>query len=193
MSGRLCLRNRQRLRSIDLPLLRRIVSTLLEELLPARHFDLAIHLVRAPEITRLNETFLHLQGPTDVITFDYAGQAGPAADLLPRPPMARSSTPPPRRLPSPLDPESRVTDASALVHGELFVCLDEAVGQCRRFNTFWQSELVRYIVHGILHLLGYDDRQPAARRQMKREEDRRLTQLAERFPFRRLGKTRPAA
>ncbi len=193
MSGRLCLRNRQRLRSIDLPLLRRIIAALLEDLLPARPFDLAIHLVRAPEITRLNETFLQHRGATDVITFDYAGQAGPVASLLPRPPTARGSTPPSRRLPGPLDPESRGSDASALVHGELFVCLDEAVGQCGRFNTFWQSELVRYVVHGILHLLGYDDRRPAARRQMKREEDRLLTQLARRFPFRRLGKTPPAA
>jgi len=193
MSGRLCLRNRQRLRSIDSSLLRRIIAALLEDLLPAKPFDLAIHLVRAPEITRLNETFLHLQGPTDVITFDYAGQAGPAAGLLPRPPMARSSTPPSRRLPGLLVPEARGSNASALVHGELFVCLDEAVGQCGRFNTFWQSELMRYVVHGILHLLGYDDRQPAARRQMKREEDRLLAQLAGRFPFRRLGKTRPAA
>jgi len=51
---------------------------------------------------------------------------------------------------------------------------------------------VRYVVHGLLHLRGYDDRQPAARRQMKREEDRLLTQLARRFPFRRLGKARRA-
>jgi rRNA maturation RNase YbeY len=193
MSGRLCLRNRQRLRSIDLPLLRRIVSALLEDLLPARPFDLAIHLVRAPEITRLNETFLHHRGATDVITFDYAGQAGPAAGQLSRLPTAQRSTPPSRRLPGPIVPESRVSAAAAPVHGELFVCLDEAVGQCRRFNTLWQSELVRYVVHGLLHLRGYDDRQPAARRQMKREEDRLLTQLAGRFPFRRLGKTRPAA
>ncbi len=192
MSSRLCLRNRQRLRSIDLPLLRRIISALLEDLLPARHFDLAIHLVRAPEITRLNETFLHHEGATDVITFDYAGQAGPAAGQLPQPPKDQSSPPSSRRLPGRRFPEARGSDAAALVRGELFVCLDEAVGQCGRFNTFWESELVRYVVHGLLHLLGFDDRQPAARRQMKREEDRLLTQLAERFPFRRLGKTRPA-
>jgi rRNA maturation RNase YbeY len=191
MSGRLCLRNRQRLRSIDLPLLRRIIAALLEDLLPARTFDLAIHLVRAPEITRLNEIFLHHRGPTDVITFDYTGQAGRSVAPLRRPRTAQKSTPSPR-LPGPLVADARVSDASALVHGELFVCLDEAVGQCRRFNTLWQSELVRYIVHGILHLLGYDDRRPAARRLMKREEDRLLTQLAKRFPFRRLGRARPA-
>jgi len=192
MSGRLCLRNRQRLRSIDSSLLRRIIAALLEDLLPAKPFDLAIHLVRAPEIARLNETFLHHRGPTDVITFDYAGQAGPGAVLLRRRRTAPTSTPSPRS-PSPLPPGARPSDPAAAIHGELFVCLDEAVGQCRRFHTLWQSELVRYIVHGILHLRGYDDRQPAARRQMKREETRLLTQLARRFSFRRLGRARPAS
>ena len=47
--------------------------------------------------------------------------------------------------------------------GKSFVCLDEAVRQARRFHTTWQSELVRYVVHGVLHLLGYDDqRRPGA-------------------------------
>jgi len=192
MSGRLRLRNRQRLRSIDLPLLRRILSALLEELLPAMPFDLTIHLVHAAEITRLNETFLHHRGATDVITVDYAGQPGPPAGRLRRPRTAQTSRSSPRS-PSPPALEARGQGGSASVHGELFVCLDEAVGQCRRFRALWQSELVRYVVHGILHLRGYDDRQPAARRRMKREEERLLTQLAERFPFRRLGKTRPAA
>src|SRR5690242_3132921 len=36
--------------------------------------------------------------------------------------------------------------------GEIFVCVDEAVKQAQRFRTSWQCELVRYVVHGILHL-----------------------------------------
>ena len=32
------------------------------------------------------------------------------------------------------------------LHGEIFICLDEAVAQARRFHTTWQSELVRYVV-----------------------------------------------
>ncbi len=58
------------------------------------------------------------------------------------------------------------------LHGELFVCVDEAVSQAKRFKTNWQSEIVRYIIHGILHLLGHDDHRVAARHKMKREENR---------------------
>jgi rRNA maturation RNase YbeY len=67
------------------------------------------------------------------------------------------------------------------LHGEIFVCLDEAVSQARRFHTTWQSELVRYVVHGVLHLLGYDDADRRARRRMKVAEDTLVHQLARQF------------
>ena len=58
--------------------------------------------------------------------------------------------------------------------------------QARRFGTSWQEELVRYVVHGMLHLLGYDDRTAPLRKRMKRVEDKLMTQISERVPFRRL-------
>lgn len=72
------------------------------------------------------------------------------------------------------------------LRGEIFVCLDEAYIQARRFRTTWQAELVRYTVHGILHLMGFDDHHPARRRKMKRLENNTLRTLAARFPFARL-------
>jgi probable rRNA maturation factor len=75
-------------------------------------------------------------------------------------------------------------------HGEIFVCLEEAVAQARRFRTTWQSELVRYVAHGLLHLSGYDDRRAPARRRMKREEDRLVRELRKRFEFRVLSNSR---
>jgi probable rRNA maturation factor len=77
-----------------------------------------------------------------------------------------------------------------LLYGELFVCINEAVAQARRFRTTWQSELVRYLVHGLLHLTGYDDRHPALYGEMKREEDRLLRELRGRFFFRKLAGVR---
>jgi probable rRNA maturation factor len=65
--------------------------------------------------------------------------------------------------------------------GEIFVCVDEALTQARRFRTNWRAELVRYIIHGLLHLRGHDDLRPAARRRMKREEARLLKKIARRF------------
>jgi probable rRNA maturation factor len=65
--------------------------------------------------------------------------------------------------------------------GEIFVCLDEALIQAPRFRKTWQTELVRYVVHGVLHLCGFDDKTAGARRKMKREEDRLMRHLAIRF------------
>jgi rRNA maturation RNase YbeY len=71
--------------------------------------------------------------------------------------------------------------------GELFICLDEAVRQARRFGTRWEAELVRYLIHGILHLQGFEDQSRSGRRLMKRREDRLLRALGSRFDFAQLG------
>ncbi|MBI3874527.1 MAG: rRNA maturation RNase YbeY [Verrucomicrobia bacterium] len=78
------------------------------------------------------------------------------------------------------------TEPSPPLTGELFICLDDAVSQAREFRTAWQAEVVRYLVHGVLHLRGHDDLKPAARRKMKLEENRLLRLLARQFPLKRL-------
>ena len=75
--------------------------------------------------------------------------------------------------------------------GEIFICVDDAVAQARVFRTTWPAELVRYAIHGLLHLAGHDDHEPAARRLMKRAENRLLRLVAAQFPLRELeGSTR---
>ena len=58
-------------RKINLRLLKKITQALLAEL-ELEKAEIGICLVAAPEMTRLNETFLKHKGSTDVITFDYA-------------------------------------------------------------------------------------------------------------------------
>jgi probable rRNA maturation factor len=119
--------------------------------------ELAICLVDKAEMTRINETFLQHGGSTDVITFDYSA------------------------------PQSGTRDVTPKIHGEIFACVDEAIVQARKFNTNWQSEIVRYVVHGVLHLTGHDDRRLAARKKMKREENRLLAGLSHRFSLAQLS------
>ena len=66
--------------------------------------------------------------------------------------------------------------------------MDDAISQARQFGTTWTSELVRYVIHGVLHLLGHDDVRPVTRRKMKREENRLLKEIARRFPLRKIGR-----
>ena len=77
------------------------------------------------------------------------------------------------------------------MHGEIFISVPDAVQQAREFRTTWTEELVRYLIHGLLHLRGYDDLQPALRRVMKREEQRVLRLVAAQFDLREIGRVPP--
>ena len=40
--------------------------------------------------------------------------------------------------------------------GEVVLCLREIKKNAKRFNAQFQEELVRVLIHGVLHLFGYD-------------------------------------
>lgn len=65
------------------------------------------------------------------------------------------------------------------VEGDIAVSVETARRQARRFRTDARSEILRYVVHGVLHLLGYDDHTPSGRARMRREENRVLKMLQE--------------
>jgi probable rRNA maturation factor len=78
---------------------------------------------------------------------------------------------------------------SPSLHGEVFISVPDAVAQAREFKTTWQSELVRYVVHGLLHLRGFDDLDPTLRREMKREENRLVKIVEGKFALRELARS----
>jgi probable rRNA maturation factor len=159
----LSIQNRQRVRPIDTALLRQLTRILLDEHLRVPSHELGLHLVDAPEMARLNQSFLQHEGSTDVITFDHA-------DIPPPTPH-------------------RAEDHQ--LHGEIFVSVPDALAQAEEFQTTWTSELLRYVIHGLLHLLGHDDRNPPARRAMKRAENRLLQFMEKTHPLHRLERRAP--
>ncbi len=57
------------------------------------------------------------------------------------------------------------------VFGELVVSTEFASAEARKRGIAAQQEVLRYVAHGLLHLLGYDDATPAKKRVMwKRQE-----------------------
>ncbi len=60
---------------------------------------------------------------------------------------------------------------------EIFLCPAVAREQAAAFQTTWQDELIRYLIHALLHLQGFDDRSPEDRRIMKRHENRILNAM----------------
>jgi probable rRNA maturation factor len=75
------------------------------------------------------------------------------------------------------------------IEGDLVLCRDVARRQARRRGHPARAELLLYAVHGVLHLLGYDDHDAAAARRMHRREDQVLAALGVGAVYRR---NRPA-
>ncbi len=61
--------------------------------------------------------------------------------------------------------------------GEIVVCRDVAERESRRRGLTLGSELQLYVIHGVLHLLGYDDRDEQDAARMHAREDELLTAL----------------
>ncbi len=60
--------------------------------------------------------------------------------------------------------------------GEVYVCVDEARRRCKHLGHGLSNEVLLYALHGVLHLVGYDDHDPADYRRMHAKEDELLEQ-----------------
>jgi probable rRNA maturation factor len=76
--------------------------------------------------------------------------------------------------------------------GELIVSVERAADHARRWRTTPGRELALYVIHGLLHLHGYDDRTPRQRARMRAAERRLLRSLGKGLdPDRLLRRRRP--
>lgn len=66
------------------------------------------------------------------------------------------------------------SEEEGAVEGEIYVDLDTAAERCDEFGATPAEEARRYVLHGLLHLLGYRDKTEAGRRTMRTLEDRYL-------------------
>jgi probable rRNA maturation factor len=64
------------------------------------------------------------------------------------------------------------------LEGEIVISAKTAARQARALGLRADQEVLRYVVHGVLHLLGHDDKTASQRSQMRRREDAVLSQLA---------------
>lgn len=64
------------------------------------------------------------------------------------------------------------------ISGDLFISVDTVESNAANFNLSFHDELHRVIVHGVLHLLGWDDSTDADRIKMRAQEDFWLEKLS---------------
>ena len=62
------------------------------------------------------------------------------------------------------------------IDGEIYISLNRVSENSREFKQDVGRELKRVIIHGCLHLLGYDDQTPEGKKIMTRMEDHYLSQ-----------------
>jgi probable rRNA maturation factor len=54
--------------------------------------------------------------------------------------------------------------------GEIIICPGMASANAKAHQTSTEEEIVLYVVHGILHLAGFDDKSPEGMRRMRSME-----------------------
>lgn len=70
------------------------------------------------------------------------------------------------------------------VLGEIFVCPAVAFEYAAKHNQNPEKETLLYVIHGLLHLFGYDDMNPLDKRKMRRAEKKHMDNLLQKgFSF----------
>lgn len=128
--------------------LRRTARAVLAAEEVAEDVEVEVVIADAETVRDLNRRFRGQDEPTDVLSFGATeGEAFVA---------------------SPDEPPSL---------GEVIVCLPVAEEQAHRVGRPVAGEVAHLVVHGLLHILGYDHEEPREGERMKRREDELLAAL----------------
>lgn len=61
-----------------------------------------------------------------------------------------------------------------IISGDIFISIDTVRSNSEKFGVDFDNELLRILIHGILHLCGQDDKTPELRDEMTKKENRAL-------------------
>jgi rRNA maturation RNase YbeY len=64
-----------------------------------------------------------------------------------------------------------MSERKDVVEGDIYISVDRARENAKEFKVHLQNEIRRLIIHGLMHLCGYNDQSPAEKVQMTRKED----------------------
>lgn len=63
------------------------------------------------------------------------------------------------------------------IDGEILISLDEANYNAKKYNVSFGKELSRLVIHGVLHLLNYDDKDGKSKKIMNQEENKLINKF----------------
>lgn len=64
-----------------------------------------------------------------------------------------------------------------IINGDLFISLETVKDNSKEFNAPYITEIQRVIIHGVLHLLGYKDKEGKEKEKMRAKENTYLSLL----------------
>jgi rRNA maturation RNase YbeY len=122
--------------------LKLLAQTLLNDLDCTEATELSIVFTNDREMQRLNARYRHKNRPTDVLSFPLEDGRELKFCTMPR------------------------------LLGDVVISVDTALRQARTYGVTLREEIVRLLVHGVLHLLGFDHEgvSPAVAARMRRKE-----------------------
>jgi probable rRNA maturation factor len=83
--------------------------------------------------------------------------------------------------PTPTDVITFDLGEEGAVEGEIYISTERAAEQATQYGVSHTEELMRLIIHGLLHLAGFDDLEEEARSEMKRHEDYYVQMAVDKF------------
>lgn len=72
------------------------------------------------------------------------------------------------------DPPKKAKDSYCFL-GEVFICTEIAISYAKNIGAAPQEEVALYLIHGLLHLVGYDDMKPEDEVLMRAKEKEHLS------------------
>jgi len=118
--------------------------------------ELGLVITSQERVQELNKSYREKDEPTDVLAFYMTSAAG----------------------------ETFVAPPDGMRHlGEVIISYPQAVLQAKEHRHSIKKELAILIIHGVLHLLGYDHEEPGQERQMRGREAETLNYIEEKLNF----------
>ncbi len=115
---------------------------------PAGDVQVDVTFVDDERIRELNLTYLEVDDVTDVLSFSLYEQSSPEEHIIGQP------------LP--------------ILLGDVVVSVERAAEQAAEYGHSHETEIALLLVHGVLHLLGHGDEEPAQREAMRAMEARAM-------------------
>ena len=135
--------NNQKKYPVDLKRAKSLAKKTLNVLRLPKNSSLSINFVGSSDMKYLNKKYFSRKRATDVIALGYRDKG----------------------------PGHVCCDICDCYLGDIIICPDIAICNAKSYNKSFEYEISLYIVHGILHLLGYQDTSIIKRKKMQKKQE----------------------